>query len=356
LAAAQPFSHSRLTLLDQCPRQYRFRYVERQRESFRSIEAFCGTQVHDALGWLYREREERSAPDAAALARRFHELWDERLDGGVKVVREGTAVEEYREDGEALLRRHHAGPFAEDRRQTLSVEEKVALDVDGRRFVGYVDRLARDAYGTLHVIDYKTARRLPEDADAAALQVRGYGAAVLETRGGARVELELDYLRHDHRQVESLARAGVAGVTGVLADRIATTLAAEAAGDFPARPSGLCAWCGFRDRCDASSYFEGPRPAPVGADPGACPDCGRPLALRRGRRGRFVGCSGYPECRHARDARPEELPPEKGDGRATCPDCGAALARRQGSRGAFYGCAAFPRCRWTRDATAEDGP
>ena len=38
-----------------------------------------------------------------------------------------------------------------------------------------------------------------------------------------------------------------------------------------------------------------------------CDECGKPMMLRPGKRGPFLGCSGYPKCRHTEDAPPEML-------------------------------------------------
>ena len=47
------------------------------------------------------------------------------------------------------------------------------------------------------------------------------------------------------------------------------------------------------------------RPKPIPTDR-TCPDCGKPLVIRSGRRGKFLGCSGYPKCRHTEDV-PDDL-------------------------------------------------
>ena len=81
----------------------------------------------------------------------------------------------------------------------------------------------------------------------------------------------------------------------------------------------------------------------------ACPKCGRPLSIRLGRRGRFIGCTGYPECDYARsldedkDTAREE--PEKVEGRQ-CPKCGSDLLIRSGRYGKFIGCSAYPKCKY----------
>ncbi len=77
-----------------------------------------------------------------------------------------------------------------------------------------------------------------------------------------------------------------------------------------------------------------------------CPKCGKPLATRLGKRGRFVGCTAFPECDYTRSMEGEENPlePEVIEGR-TCPQCEAPLHIRLGKYGKFIGCSAYPKCR-----------
>ncbi len=80
----------------------------------------------------------------------------------------------------------------------------------------------------------------------------------------------------------------------------------------------------------------------------ACPQCGKPLSIRLGRHGRFVGCTNYPECDYTRDIdsdgqSPSE--PETVEGR-TCPDCGSDLVIKRGKYGKFIGCSGYPNCRF----------
>ena len=79
----------------------------------------------------------------------------------------------------------------------------------------------------------------------------------------------------------------------------------------------------------------------------ACPECGKPLSIRLGRRGRFIGCTAYPECSYTRSlgdkpgegrSEPEVVPDRK------CPSCDSALIIREGKYGKFIGCSAFPAC------------
>ena len=79
----------------------------------------------------------------------------------------------------------------------------------------------------------------------------------------------------------------------------------------------------------------------------ACPQCGKPLATRLGRRGRFVGCTGYPDCDYTRnigDEKESRNEPEVVEGRS-CPECNSPLWIREGKYGKFIGCSAYPNCK-----------
>lgn len=78
----------------------------------------------------------------------------------------------------------------------------------------------------------------------------------------------------------------------------------------------------------------------------ACPKCQKPLATRLGKRGRFVGCTAYPECDYTRSMDGVETPtePEIVEGRV-CPKCEAPLHIRLGKYGKFIGCSAYPKCK-----------
>ena len=154
----------------------------------------------------------------------------------------------------------------------------------------------------MRIIDYKTGKRMPASMKEAGLQVRGYGLAVLESHGGLEIDLEYSYLRHGKRLEETMARAETHGVAEQIGELIDRALEAEQGDEFPARPSMLCAWCGFRDVCEASEW----RLKKEAADGSACPRCGEKLRLRHGRNGNFLGCSGYPNCRFTCDAPPED--------------------------------------------------
>ncbi len=72
-----------------------------------------------------------------------------------------------------------------------------------------------------------------------------------------------------------------------------------------------------------------------------CPECGKELLYRWGKRGRFISCSGFPECNYSENI--EKAPTVKITQK--CPKCGGEMVLREGKFGRFLGCKKYPECR-----------
>ena len=79
-----------------------------------------------------------------------------------------------------------------------------------------------------------------------------------------------------------------------------------------------------------------------------CPECGKPLSIRLGKRDRFIGCTGYPDCSYTRAMEEQPGAPSQDaelvEGRE-CPDCGGPLKIKHGRYGKFIGCGNYPKCK-----------
>jgi DNA topoisomerase I len=80
-----------------------------------------------------------------------------------------------------------------------------------------------------------------------------------------------------------------------------------------------------------------------------CPLCGKPMLARQGRFGKFLGCSGYPACKHtinlAPDGTPAAPPAEGKAPEAVCDKCGKPMVLKRGRFGVFLGCSGYPECK-----------
>jgi DNA topoisomerase-1 len=84
-----------------------------------------------------------------------------------------------------------------------------------------------------------------------------------------------------------------------------------------------------------------------------CDKCGAPMAVLYNKRGKFLGCSKYPECKNTMSL---DGPREKGEVLATdhlCPKCGKPMVIRSGKRGRFLACTGFPKCKSTASVDDE---
>ncbi|HOU35833.1 MAG TPA: type I DNA topoisomerase [Candidatus Omnitrophota bacterium] len=70
-----------------------------------------------------------------------------------------------------------------------------------------------------------------------------------------------------------------------------------------------------------------------------CPECGRPMIVKWGRKGKFLSCSGFPECKVSRSITTGIACPQ--------PGCAGELIERRSRRGMFYGCTKYPQCTYT---------
>lgn len=73
----------------------------------------------------------------------------------------------------------------------------------------------------------------------------------------------------------------------------------------------------------------------------ACPECGNPLVIRKGKYGAFIACSNYPECKYIKKEEKEVV--EIMD----CPLCDGKIVEKPTRRGkVFYGCNHYPKCKF----------
>ncbi len=91
-----------------------------------------------------------------------------------------------------------------------------------------------------------------------------------------------------------------------------------------------------------------------------CPQCGSTMELKRGRFGPFFSCTNFPRCKFNANlrgeakkqaeelmpapARPKPIPTD-----IPCDECGQPMLVRQGRRGKFLGCSGFPKCKGTKE-------
>lgn len=356
------FSFSAISTFQNCPRSFKFRYIEKLPEAFTTIEAYMGTCVHETLEWAYTQRQQGYESNIDMVMEQFRGSWNKEIASPLKVVKEDKCKEDYYLQGKQFLVYYFQKIFPHDRSETLFLEHtfQVVLEIGERQvhYRGIIDRIARLPDGTLRIIDYKTGK-VGHPLDT--LQLPSYAMYIFQHNIDPRVELCYEDLKEQRTDTVLVTRKDIRHVKEQLVNEIKTILNTPE-DNFAARPSTLCLWCGYNTVCPSvyapSSQIE-PAPGETRSNiPGVCPQCQGRLQQRNGRFGSFLGCSNYPECRYTFDlsgqGRPAPTPhptdSESADPVTTlvCPQCNAPLRQRNGKFGPFYGCSNFPECRYTK--------
>ena len=87
---------------------------------------------------------------------------------------------------------------------------------------------------------------------------------------------------------------------------------------------------------------------PTGED---CEKCGKPMVIKWGKFGKFIACTGYPECSNTRELPPDPASAEgltEQDAEEYCENCGRVMVLKKGRFGQFYACSGYPDCKTTK--------
>ena len=257
---------SRLATWLDCPRRYRFVYVDRPAPPKGPPWAHnsVGAAVHTALAsWWGLPVSDRSPAAAASLVRR---RW---IPLG---FRDDEQSAEWRERAAEMVAGYVERLDPHD--EPIGVERTVAMRTERLALSGRIDRLDRRG-DDLVVVDYKTGRHVLTTDDARgslALAVYALAAARTLRRRCVRVELHhlptgdvIEWEHDDAALARHLDRAHVIA---------AEASAAEASGDaaaFPANPGPMCGWCDFSAHCPEGRAARTAQPPWAGLAPNASP-------------------------------------------------------------------------------------
>jgi DNA topoisomerase-1 len=102
-------------------------------------------------------------------------------------------------------------------------------------------------------------------------------------------------------------------------------------------------WGPFKADVDKAAVAE--RPAEPSDE--VCPECGKPMAIKLGRYGKFLACTGYPGCKVAKplNGNKGDEPAEQELSDQLCEKCGEPMVIKSGRYGKFLGCSAYPKCK-----------
>jgi len=251
------FSYSKYSLYGECPRKYKFKYIEKIPEKPKSYFSF-GSAVHSALEFLYSSGD-MIFPPLEAVLNAFELKWKEKDYKEKGYVSQRKADEDLVR-GKAMLEayyEHKGGNFE----PAFKVEYSADVQVDGLLVRIIADNI-RYHDGLLTLTDYKTGKdvkRTPEqlymyqkilEIDP---QLREMAAAAY---GAAAGKLKIDRMIYYHVPTNKeyfFDRAGDAEI-GTFWESVLSAADGVRSMRFDPRPEcGRCRWCDYRPMCPAYS-------------------------------------------------------------------------------------------------------
>jgi DNA topoisomerase-1 len=104
--------------------------------------------------------------------------------------------------------------------------------------------------------------------------------------------------------------------------------------------------CSRYPECKNTSPLEGPREKSEATPTDKlCEKCGKPMVIRSGRRGRFIACTGFPKCKNTASVDDQGNVVQPKPTGVRCEKCGSDMVVKNSKRGPFLACSAFPKCR-----------
>jgi putative RecB family exonuclease len=255
---------SRLTTWLDCPRRYRFVYVDRPSPPKGPPWAHnsVGACVHAALAAWWALPVERRTPAAAAAL--VHDRWV------ALGFRDDAQAEQWRLRAAEMVAGYTATLDPHD--EPVGVERTVGMRTERLAFSGRIDRLDRRD-DELVVVDYKTGRHVLSTDDArGSLALALYAAAAARTLHASCTTVELHHLptgrvvRWEHTPASAerhLSRAhDIAAEAAAAPAMVDAGATADAA--YPPRPGPMCGWCDFSAHCPEGRQAAAPKASGAG--------------------------------------------------------------------------------------------
>ncbi|MFZ1735825.1 MAG: PD-(D/E)XK nuclease family protein [Candidatus Moraniibacteriota bacterium] len=238
-------SYSSLGTYQTCPLKYKFKEIDRLREP-KSKEAVFGTLVHSTLKFFHEPA--LLPPSLEDALNHFSKNWNDAVYDNPDEERAAFSA------GVDIIRRYaeHNDPkdFA-----IIALESPFQIEIADstgttHTIKGIIDRIDKTPTG-YEIIDYKTGRKMPSQADVDGnLQLSVYAKAFLarypkEAEHLESLTVSLYFLKHGVK----LSSTRTAGDLQKVDDIFLETIQEIEAGHFEPRVNPLCDWCGFQKIC-----------------------------------------------------------------------------------------------------------
>jgi putative RecB family exonuclease len=249
------YSHSRITTFENCPYQYKLRYIDKKKPEIpTTIEAFMGDMVHQALENLYKRKKFKQRIAKSSVIKFYRDLWKKNYSYDILIVKEGLDAKNYMKMGEKFLSDYfdRMKPFEDITILGLETTDRMTLS-DGNQWHVRIDKLGCDNKGNYFVCDYKTNARMKDQEEADSdRQLAMYSIWVKDKFNDVKsVKLIWHMLAFNKDAVSVRSDEQLEKLQNEIIERIKEI---ESAVEFPTNVTALCDYCGFKGECPSFKH------------------------------------------------------------------------------------------------------
>ena len=265
------YSFSKINTFKLCPQKYKINYIDKVYKPAESIEAFMGKRVHEVIEWTFNNKENISQfCTVDTLLNQYNLIWNQNWHENIYLAQQKYRIVKknnrkfkdyisldrnkqiFKNIGIDCIVNFYKRYVKGFNNNTIGVELKYSLKINGYNFNCIIDRLDKQDDGTYIVYDYKTSKKTISFSKANNdLQLSLYQLAVENYHKDCKkVILKWYYLRtdeivtveHKRDKVNDLKNKIIYLVSKIKNEKI-----------FEAKKSLLCNWCYFWEECEVMS-------------------------------------------------------------------------------------------------------
>ena len=251
------YSHSRISTFENCPYQYKLRYIDKKKPEIpTTIEAFMGDMVHQTLEHVYKLKKFKKRVALNSIIKFYRDLWEKNYSDDILIVKadEGLKADNYRKMGEKFITDYYnrMKPFEEMTILGLETQDRMTLP-DGNQWHVRIDKLGCDDEGNYYVCDYKTNARMKDQEEADEdRQLAMYSIWVKDKFKDCKsVKLIWHMLAFNKDAISERTEEQLQKLQQEIVDRIKEI---ESATEFPRKQTALCNYCGFKAECPSFKH------------------------------------------------------------------------------------------------------
>lgn len=253
------YSHSSLSCYRNCPRQFKFRYIEKPSIPRKiTADTYLGNAIHRVLKELYSLGADGILMSLEQVFEAYQKQWNAIDLKVLTVISSNYGVDDYIRIGKELLEKHYHKYKPFNQGTLLAAERSLSFALPGTsfKFRAIIDRLRKDDDGTVEICDYKTGKNLPLPTDKGFYYQMGlYQLAVQASFPQfEKIELAQYIMRRDEVVRYQMSPEEIDELTEALKQAVLAILDSEQRNDFPAKEGPLCDYCDYFNLCPAKRH------------------------------------------------------------------------------------------------------